>query len=191
MLIDENGRSIGTVSGGCLEADVLEHAERVLKTNAPTIITYDTTKSDDSIFGLGMGCRGVIRVLLEPAETTGYLNSGANVSSKDGAIFAEGLDDFLHGAGKLKRKFERWCGTISRLPKKQSRVLTHPVVTIFGFVAQPETHIYLKPNVTRRPRIWLRLSIRIKAVVGNLREPSGVCRAYQARIERPETARYD
>jgi hypothetical protein len=87
------------------------------------------------------------------------LNSGANVSSKDGAIFAEGLDDFLHGAGKLKRKFERWCGTISRLPKKQSRVLTHPVVTIFGFVAQPETHIYLKPNVTRRPRIWLRLSI--------------------------------
>jgi xanthine/CO dehydrogenase XdhC/CoxF family maturation factor len=68
MLIDENGRSVGTVSGGCLEADVLEHAERVLKTNAPTIITYDTTKSDDSIFGLGMGCRGVIRVLLEPAR---------------------------------------------------------------------------------------------------------------------------
>ena len=73
------------------------------------------------------------------------------IKSPEGArAFAEGLDDFLHGAGKPERKFERWCETVARLPKKQSRVLTHPVVTIFGFVAQPETHIYLKPNVTRR-----------------------------------------
>lgn len=68
MLIGENGRSVGTVSGGCLEADVLERAKRVLKTGAATVITYDTTGNDDSIFGLGMGCRGVIRVLLEPAR---------------------------------------------------------------------------------------------------------------------------
>ena len=73
------------------------------------------------------------------------------IRSPEGArTFAEGLDDFLHGAGKLERKFERWCETVARLPKKQSRVLTHPVITIFGFVAQPKAHIYLKPNVTRR-----------------------------------------
>jgi hypothetical protein len=35
------------------------------------------------------------------------------------------------------------------LPRKQTRVLTWPLVTIFGFIAQPETHIFLKPNVTR------------------------------------------
>ncbi len=71
--------------------------------------------------------------------------------SEEGAkIFAEGLDDFLHGAGKPERKFERWCEAVASLPKKQSRVLTHPVVTVFGFLAQPETHIFLKPNVTRR-----------------------------------------
>jgi hypothetical protein len=73
------------------------------------------------------------------------------VKSEEGAkIFAEGLDDFLHGAGKPERKFERWCEAVASLPKKQSRVLTHPVVTVFGFLAQPETHIFLKPNVTRR-----------------------------------------
>lgn len=73
------------------------------------------------------------------------------VKSAEGArIFAEGLDDFLHGKSKLEKRFERWRETVAALPKKQSRVLTHPVVTVFGFLAQPETHIFLKSNVTRR-----------------------------------------
>nr|MDQ3041694.1 XdhC family protein [Acidobacteriota bacterium] len=73
MLIDANGYSIGTVSGGCLEADVLERAKRVLQSGEPTIITYDTTQDENSVFGLGMGCRGVIRVLLEPIEKESFL----------------------------------------------------------------------------------------------------------------------
>lgn len=68
MLIDENGYSIGTVSGGCLEADVLERAKKVLQTGEPTVITYDTSKDENSVFGLGMGCRGIVRILLEPIE---------------------------------------------------------------------------------------------------------------------------
>ena len=72
------------------------------------------------------------------------------VRSKEGArIFAEGLYDFLYGAGKPKQKFERWAEAVSRLPKKQSRVLTHPIVTVFGFIAQPKKHIFLKPKVTQ------------------------------------------
>jgi xanthine dehydrogenase accessory factor len=66
MLIDANGYAVGTVSGGCLEADVLERAKKVLETGEPTVITYDTTKGENSVFGLGMGCRGVVRILLEP-----------------------------------------------------------------------------------------------------------------------------
>lgn len=69
MLIDENGYSIGTVSGGCLEADVLERAKKVLQTNEPTVITYDTTQDENSVFGLSMGCRGIVRILLEPFTT--------------------------------------------------------------------------------------------------------------------------
>ena len=68
MLIDETGRRIGSVSGGCLESDVLERAKSVLKTGKPTIVVYDSTADDNSVFGLQMGCRGVVRILLEPAD---------------------------------------------------------------------------------------------------------------------------
>ncbi len=68
MLIDRNGFGIGTISGGCLEADVLERAKKVWQTDEPTVITYDTTKDENSLFGLGMGCRGIVRILLEPIE---------------------------------------------------------------------------------------------------------------------------
>lgn len=73
------------------------------------------------------------------------------VKSPEGArSFAQGLYDFLYEAGNMERKFSRWCEVVTELPRKQTRVFTHPVVTIFGFIAQPEMHIFLKPNVTRR-----------------------------------------
>jgi hypothetical protein len=63
--------------------------------------------------------------------------------------FAEGLYDFVYGAGDVKKKFERWCDVIEALPRRQTRVLTWPLVTVFGFIASPDVHIFLKPNVTR------------------------------------------
>lgn len=72
------------------------------------------------------------------------------VKSAAGArLFAEGLDEFLHGRGNDERCFERWCEVVGQLPRRQTRVLTWPVVTVFGFIAQPDRHIFLKPNVTR------------------------------------------
>ncbi|HVF27200.1 MAG TPA: hypothetical protein VM943_03095 [Pyrinomonadaceae bacterium] len=72
------------------------------------------------------------------------------VKSHEGArLFAERLNDFLHGGGSAERKFTRWCEAVESLPRKQTRVLTWPLVTVFGFIAQPDTHIFLKPNVTR------------------------------------------
>jgi len=64
-------------------------------------------------------------------------------------LFAQGLYDFLHGRGAGERKFERWCEAVEALLRKQTRVLTWPLVTVFAFLARPETHIFLKPNVTR------------------------------------------
>jgi hypothetical protein len=73
------------------------------------------------------------------------------VKSPEGArLFAEGLYDLLHGKQAMARRFDRWCDVVSSLPRKQTRVLTWPVVTVFGFLAQPQTHVFLKPNVTRR-----------------------------------------
>ena len=63
--------------------------------------------------------------------------------------FSEGLYEFLYGRAALSRRFDEWCDVVASLPKKQSRVFTHPVVTVFGFLAQPETHIFFKPTVTK------------------------------------------
>ena len=64
--------------------------------------------------------------------------------------FAEALYEFLYDRGSMRTKFERWCEAVASLPRRQTRVLTWPAVTIFGFLAQPETHFFLKPMVTRR-----------------------------------------
>jgi hypothetical protein len=72
------------------------------------------------------------------------------VKSAAGArSFATGLYEFVYGAGSTERKFENWCAVIAKLPRKQTRVSTWPIVTVFGFIAQPDRHIFLKPNVTR------------------------------------------
>lgn len=63
--------------------------------------------------------------------------------------FTNGLFDLLHGKGDPLARFARWVQTVESLPRKQTRVLTWPLVTVFGFIAQPETHFFLKPNVTR------------------------------------------
>jgi hypothetical protein len=63
--------------------------------------------------------------------------------------FAQGLYEFLHGSGNLERRFAGWVDAVAALPRKQTRVLTWPLVTVFGLIAQPDTHIFLKPNTTR------------------------------------------
>jgi hypothetical protein len=73
------------------------------------------------------------------------------VKSVAGAkAFATGAFDLLHGPAKLPGRFDRWCETVRQLPRRQTRVCTWPVVTIIGFLAQPQTHFFLKPTVTRK-----------------------------------------
>ncbi|MFL6583001.1 MAG: hypothetical protein ACJ8KU_00630 [Chthoniobacterales bacterium] len=63
--------------------------------------------------------------------------------------FAEGLYDFLHGPGSDETRFLGWVERVAALPRRQTRVLTWPLVTVWGFIAQPEKHFFLKPNVTK------------------------------------------
>jgi hypothetical protein len=67
----------------------------------------------------------------------------------DAQRLAEGLYRFLHGSGDDEDRFADWCATIDALPRRGTRVLTWPVVTVFAFLAQPGRHVFLKPNVTR------------------------------------------
>lgn len=73
------------------------------------------------------------------------------VKSEEGArAFAHGLFEFLHNKEDMETRFSRWCEVVMALPRRQTRVLTWPLVTVFGFIAQPALHMFLKPNVMRR-----------------------------------------
>jgi xanthine dehydrogenase accessory factor len=67
MLITAGGKHVGLLSGGCLEADLGIHAQQVLESGVPRAVEYDMRGPDDILFGIGAGCEGAMRVLLEPA----------------------------------------------------------------------------------------------------------------------------
>ena len=66
MLVTEDGQLTGAISGGCLEGDALRKARLVMTQNKSMLVTYDTTDDDDAKFGVGLGCNGIIHILIEP-----------------------------------------------------------------------------------------------------------------------------
>jgi xanthine dehydrogenase accessory factor len=73
MLIDENGIFQGMLSGGCLEGDLAIRAQLVIETGVPQVHTYDLGADNDELWGLGVGCDGLMKILLQPvAPSTNY-----------------------------------------------------------------------------------------------------------------------
>ena len=62
-------------------------------------------------------------------------------------LFAEGLYHYVYKPGK--HSFDNFTQILSQLPRRQTRVLTWPLHTVFGFIGNPEQHIFLKPRVTQ------------------------------------------
>ena len=69
MLITDTGETTGSLSAGCFDTDVCIRAKRVMATGQPEVVTYDSTNDDDIFWGLGLGCSGVVHVLIEPATS--------------------------------------------------------------------------------------------------------------------------
>ncbi len=92
MVAQVDGSTVGIVSGGCLESDLAEHAKDVHASGKPRVVTYDTRADDETAWGLGLGCNGLIDVLLEPltaseAEGVGRLLEHA-LSAKVPSVIA-------------------------------------------------------------------------------------------------------
>ncbi|WP_436487114.1 XdhC family protein [Chitinophaga sp. ARDCPP14] len=68
MLVTETGVLTGAISGGCLEGDALRKAQLVMMQQQPMLVTYDTNDEDDAKLGVGLGCNGIIHILLEPVN---------------------------------------------------------------------------------------------------------------------------
>jgi xanthine/CO dehydrogenase XdhC/CoxF family maturation factor len=74
MLIQEDRTTIGTVSGGCLEADVAEKSKAVVGSGKAVTVVYDMTAEGDAVWGLNQGCNGVVHLLVEPVGRHGGLD---------------------------------------------------------------------------------------------------------------------
>ena len=75
MILTKDGRSAGLLNGGCLDADLWARAQQTMESGAAQLAVYDTTSSQDIVFGLGLGCRGVVKILIEPIQDLSWLRA--------------------------------------------------------------------------------------------------------------------
>lgn len=66
MLIEDNGKLTGAISGGCLEGDALRKALLAIQEGQNKLVTYDTSQEDEVQFGVQLGCNGIVHILFEP-----------------------------------------------------------------------------------------------------------------------------
>lgn len=92
MLITDDGKWVGSISGGCLEGDALRKARQVMADRTPLTVTYDTSEDSNQNLGIGLGCNGVIDVLIEPVNESDQGNPiklfETLVSSKESVALA-------------------------------------------------------------------------------------------------------
>jgi xanthine/CO dehydrogenase XdhC/CoxF family maturation factor len=92
MLISREGNFEGMISGGCLEGDLLHHADKVFETGMPAFVTYDMHADDELVWGLGLGCDGVIHLMLQRLKKDdgfGFLEQlNASHRAGDGGVLA-------------------------------------------------------------------------------------------------------
>lgn len=80
MLVMESGEWIGGISGGCLEGDALKKARLAMLQNKATLVTYDTSDDDPYQIGVGLGCNGIIDVLVTPLDPENEHNAVRQIS---------------------------------------------------------------------------------------------------------------
>jgi xanthine/CO dehydrogenase XdhC/CoxF family maturation factor len=81
ILIAADGNYRGLVSGGCLEGDLSERARAALAADRPAPVTYDLRDAADEIFGLGVGCNGLLRVFLQPLRRERHYEPFASIAA--------------------------------------------------------------------------------------------------------------
>ena len=68
MLLTPGADPVGLVSGGCLEGDLMGHANAVFGDGDRRFVSYDLSEDAADLWGLGLGCGGAIEVMLEIAS---------------------------------------------------------------------------------------------------------------------------
>ena len=118
MWIGADGETVGSISGGCLEDDARDRAKEVIASGQPAMIHYDTTAEGDILWGSGVGCQGVVHVLVEPLPARNVLvspevQSAEQKTAKD-AEPSSALDCLVYG---LHRRWTTALATVFRVEK--------------------------------------------------------------------------
>ena len=107
MLVEENGKMTGAISGGCLEGDALRKALLAINQRQNKLVTYNTLDDDDVAVGVQLGCNGIVHILFEPVDPA-QLNNPIALLEKS---FLERKDAVLVTVFSLDRSFDSHPGT--------------------------------------------------------------------------------
>jgi xanthine dehydrogenase accessory factor len=172
MLVMDNGQWVGGISGGCLEGDALKRARLAIAKTAPSLITYDTTQDDAYQIGVGLGCNGIIDVLLAPilphdpynpievlksvVTDRRQINLLLTLTRLDGTLTTLRAGHMIRYAGRpsldiladdaLIHTLEREVGAVIENRKSQTLVLPLPdgrQLEVFAEYFPPELHVLL------------------------------------------------
>ena len=158
FLVEDDGRTSGGVSGGCLETDVREAALRCLAGGEPALLHYETGSDDRAVFGLGLGCNGSVDIFLQPAaggearEKILELLAGetafaaSTVVSGPGAgqtivVEADGVVTGSTGDPARDTRIARLSGEF--LARRESRLETPEGSEVFHEILVPPPHLVL------------------------------------------------
>lgn len=78
FLVADDGATLGSISGGCLEEDVRQAALQVIHNGLPRRLRYETGSDEESVWGLGLGCNGTVELFVEAADA-GYRETAARI----------------------------------------------------------------------------------------------------------------
>lgn len=82
MMINDMGQYFGLLSGGCLESDIMRQARRCWDTQHNRLIQYDMREEEDIAWQMGIGCGGLVKILLQPVNAqNAYLSLDRVLSS--------------------------------------------------------------------------------------------------------------
>lgn len=99
MVITQQEKLIGLLGGGCFERDLIEQARTVMETGQSRIVFYDMRSQEDVVWGLGLGCNGAVRILLQCLEVKhnfSPLNYFAEVADTDTSLSIATVIDSAH-----------------------------------------------------------------------------------------------
>lgn len=131
MLVIE-GRHWGSISAGCIEEDLVLRASEVQRTGIATLVTYDTTQEIDLVWGVGQGCQGIVRILLEtiPAQRPVWVKAlAANLRAR------RPTDLIIVHTGPAATLGTRLAGELSGCPATQvwrETIAAPPALVVFG-----------------------------------------------------------